>query len=359
MVGKLFLFMISFIGVMASGPALAVLAVLILRPDIDRLLKFYPMACAISFALYGVFVSLMFFYLQDRIFVFSPAPGTKPLSKAEVTGSLEKSFNAPVEGNKLFELTAKGDRVVITWSNSLSYFQVTNVGGRGMKRVIVLTFDEKNHDAFFIMKDKDWRWSAAKDFFSLSLNYSTGIFAEYESEVYPSITLSENGGLRVDMKKLTYSSNELWIPVRTALLGSGWTLRGGMMPRFLHRALFSVLVPGLLFFGMAFFCVSLAGSSTPKTAVEKPSPVSQAQSVKSNADQAAQVERTIPHLSAENLQIILDGYMKTPEKYFNTELREIFVVYANGYFAKPGRSEEFSSRVKAFARANKIEGIRE
>jgi hypothetical protein len=362
MVGKLFLFMISFIGIMASGPALAILAVLIIKPDIDAAVRHYPMVLTVFFGLYGVFVSLMFFHLQDRIFVFTPPWGTTALSKADVVGSLEKSFNTPVEGSRLFDFMAKDNRVVITWSSSVNYFQVTNVGGRGMKRVIVLTLDEKNHEAFFVMKDKDWRWNAAKDFFNFSLNYSTGIFAEYETEVYPSITLSGTGGLKVDMKKLTYSSNELWIPVRAALLSSGWTLRGGMMPKFLYRALFSVMVPGLLFFGMALFCVSLAGSSPPKVITSKMAVTTESQQAyprTKSADVASQVERTIPHLSAENIQIILEGYMRTPRKYFDAELRETFVVYGNGYFTKPDRREEFSSRIREFARTNKIEGIRE
>jgi len=359
MVGKIFLFMISFIGIMASGPALGVIAALIFRPDIDRLIKLYPMTLTVLFALYGVFVSLMFFYLQDRIFVFSPAGGVRPLPKGDVVAMLEKSFSTPVEGNKLFEFMARDDRVIVTWSSHVNYFQVTSRGGRGMKRVIVLTLDEKNHDAYFIMKDKDWRWSAARDFFSISLNYSKGIFAEYETEVYPSITLSGDGGLKIDMKRLTYSSNELWVPVRTALLSSGWTLRGGMMPKVIYRALFS-MVPGLLFFGMAFFCVSLAGSSPGlKTVTEKPMAPVQGQAGISRAEEIAQVKRTIPHLSTKNLQIILDGDMNVRQDYFNAELRERFVVYANGYFAKPDRDEEFSSRVKEFARKNRIEGLRQ
>ena len=359
MVGKLFLFMISFVGIMGSGPALAVIAALIFRPDIDRLIRLYPMMLTVCFALYGVFVSLMFFYLQDRIFVFAPEEGVRPLPKADVVALLEKSFNAPAEGNKVFDFMAKGDRVVITWASHVNYFQVTNAGGRGMKRVIVLTLDERNRDAYFIMKDKDWRWSAAKDFLSLSLNYSTGIFAEYESEVYPSVTWSGDGGLRIDMKRLTYSSNELWIPVRTALLSSGWTLRGGMMPGFIYRALFS-MVPGLLFFGMAFFCVSLAGSSPgQKTAAAKPVAPVEGRAGISRAEEVAQVKRTIPHLSTKNLEIILNGDMNVRRDYFNAELRERFVVYANGYFAKPDRSEEFSSRVREFARKNRIEGLRE
>ena len=362
MVGKLFLFMISFVGIMASGPALTIPAVLIIKPDIDAVVRHYPVVLTVSFALYGVFVSLMFFYLQDRIFVFTPPRGTTALSKADVVGSLEKSFNTPVEGSRLFDFMAKDNRVVITWSSSINYFQVTNVGGRGMKRVIVLTLDEKNHEAFFVMKDKDWRWNVAKDFFSFSLNYSTGIFAEYETEGYPSIALSGAGGLRVDVKKLTYSWNELWIPVRTALLSSGWTLRGGMMPKFFHRALFSVMVPGLLFFGMAFFCVSLAGPSTPKVVTTKMAVTTESQQTHSrtkSADVAAQVRRTIPHLNAENIQVILEGYMRTPRNYFDAELRKTFVVYGNGYFTKPDRREKFSSRIREFARTNKIDGIRE
>ena len=57
MVGKIFLFILSFIGVMISGPVLAVLAILVFKVDFDSLLVQHAMVINILFALYGIFVS--------------------------------------------------------------------------------------------------------------------------------------------------------------------------------------------------------------------------------------------------------------------------------------------------------------
>jgi hypothetical protein len=353
MVGKIFLFMLSFIGVMVSGPVLATLAIFIFKVDFDRLLVQHAMMINILFALYGIFVVLMYFRLQDVIMVFKPAVGVRAVSKSELLNRLEESFNTPVQGQRLFDFKADKDRVVITWAASINYFQGTSAGGRGMKRVIVLTLDENKHDAFFIMKDKDWGWDVSTNFFDFSLNYSAGIFVEYRTEVHPSIVFSEKGGLDVDMKKLTYNSNDLWKPIETAMLSSGWTLRGGMVPKLFHRMLFSIPV-GLLFFGMAFFITYLAGLTPPKGSDIKTPVVTKEQNQAAYPDPAAQIRKTIPHLTAENLQIILEGLMKTPPDYLNQEIKTAFAAYAWGYLSKKNKKEAFVLRLKDFARTNKI-----
>jgi hypothetical protein len=372
--------MLSFFGVMASGPALAVLAILIFKPDFDKLLAQYPWVMTITFALYGTFVAFMFFWLQDRFMMFRPEAGVIPSSRAEVVDKLERAFNKPVEGARLFDFMAQGDRAVITWSSSLNYFQLTNVGGRGMKRVIALTFDEGKREAFFIMKDKDWRWNVSKNFFDLSLNYSTGLFAEYETEVYPSIVFSESGGLTVDLKKITYSSNELWNPIQNALLSSGWTIRGGMMPKFHQRVLFALPV-GLLFFLVGFLATGLAGSTYSKMAAKRAATSTQARATKYDMDSKtngatksagtsgagtgasagpdSSLEKMISHMPTENIKLVLDGIVKTPPKYLDQNVRNTFVTYANAYLAKKDREADFSTKVKKFASEIKVEGVRE
>ena len=287
---------------MISGPVLAVLAILVFKVDFDSLLVQHAMVINILFALYGVFIVLMYFWLQDVIMVFRPAAGIRSVSKSELVNRLEKAFNTPVQGQRLFDFMADKDRVVITWAASINYFQISSAGGRGMKRVIVLTLDENKHDAFFIMKDKDWGWDVSTNFFDFSLNYSAGIFAEYRAEVHPSIVFSEKGGLDVDIKKLTYNSNDLWIPIETAMLSSGWTLRGGMVPKLFHRVLFSIPV-ALLFFGMAFFITHLAGLPQPPKGSDIKTPVvAKEQSPGASLDNAAHLVAVSTKWSMMELQ---------------------------------------------------------
>jgi hypothetical protein len=260
MVAKLFKFMLAFIGVMASGPALAVLAILAFGVDVDGAIRAYPVAIRIGFGLYGGFVAYMFFRLQDVFIVFRPQAVSSPLSKDELVVRLEKAFGGTAEGKKLFAVARDGDRLAITWSASIDFVQLASAGGKGMKRVVVLTFDEKRRDVFFLMKDKDWGWDLSGKGVGLSLRYATGIFAEIETEYRPSIAIAEGTGLTVDLKKLSYNSNDLWMPIQTAVLAAGWTLRGGMVPGLFSRILFSAPM-AMLFYLMAWFVTWLAAAS--------------------------------------------------------------------------------------------------
>ena len=260
MVAKLFKFMLAFIVMMASVPALVLLAVLVVHADVDRVIAVHPAACRVSFALYGAFVAFMFFRLQDRFIVFRPAAGTAPAAQSELLRRLERAFAAPVEGKRIFDFAKERNRVAITWSSAIDYVQPASAGGRGMKRVVVLTLEEKRHDVFFLMKDKDWGWDLSRKGFDVSLNYASGIFAEAEAEYHPSIVLTEEGGVRVDLKKLSYSSNDLWMPIQTAVLAAGWTLRGGMVPHLFARLLFAAPL-ALLFYLMASFITWIAGQA--------------------------------------------------------------------------------------------------
>jgi hypothetical protein len=353
MTAKLLWFMISFVGIMASVPAIALLLILIFRPNINGFLSHHSLAAGVLFALYGMFVSVMFFWLQDLFIVFKPAAGTAPLSKTEVVNRLEKALGTPVEGKSIIDFMKTDDKMIITWSSSVDYFQVTNAGAKNMKRVIVLTFDEKNHTAYFLMKDKDWKWNISKDRFHFSLNYSLGIFAEYQTEIYPSVEYSENGRIRADMKRLTYNSNDLWNPVQTAALSAGWTLRGGMIPEFSHRLLFSLPI-ALVFFGMALFVTSLH----PRSAYDTGATAVKGQGQEGQSDVETQLEKALPYLTNETIELSLDGIMRTPKQYISQDLRKAFVAYSNGYLARQDGKDDFKLKLRSFAQENGIEGLR-
>jgi hypothetical protein len=358
MASKLLLFMFSYFGVMAIGPALFLLADFVFKINIDKLFTEHPFGVCLTIALYVGFVVLMFFCLQDVFIVFKPAPGITPLSKEALVGRLEKTFNSPVEGKRLFDFMKDGNRIVITWSSSIDYFQITSGGATGKKRVVVLTLDEKRHNVFFIMKDKDWQWNLSKNFFEASLSYSTGIFAEFSTEYRPSIGFSENGGLKVDIKKLTYDSDELWLPIQTAVLSSGWTAKGGMFPIFYHRLLLAIPLSLIVFF---MLYPLMRGTVQSKGTPGKEATLLIAKGQDYQSDVAAQIEKVIPNLTTENIQSQLEKIMENQKNFVhhvNPYVKTAFTVYANSYLSKKNRKIDFESKIMAFAKENGIGNLK-
>lgn len=353
---QLLYFMLSFIGVMFLGPAVALLWGILFKIDAARLFAEHRMLVSIAIGCYGVLVTFLFFALQDYFFVFRPDAATAPLSKSVLLRRIEESFARPVEGQKLFDVARVGDRLVVTWDAALRYFQLTNVGGRGMKRVVVLSFDEARHRAYFIMKERDYKWSASLGSAEFSLNYATGIFTENRTEVYPSIDYSPEGGLRVEMKKLAYNSDELWQPLQKAVLGAGWSLHGGMVPGFWHRLLFA-LPMGLFFLAMGVFATTMAAIGQKAAMAPTEAPVAQVESPLSVQDLEAQLAQVIPSMKTEMLAVHITGIIKTPPQHLQDYARRGLVAYLNAYMRRPDRNEALQDEAVAFAARLKLGGV--
>ena len=345
---KLLYFMLSFMAVMAAGPALAALLLYLLKADLGTVIARHPIGLSSGFALYGAFVTFMFFALQDRIIVFRPPYGTAPVSKAELLDRLEKAFSTPVEGRRLFDFAKKDDRAIITWTADTAFFQGTSIGGRGKKRVLVLTCDEAGRDVYFIMREHDWRWSASAASFDFSMNYSLGICAEFTTELYPSIEYSPDTGMKVDIKKLTFSSQELMQPVQSAVLSSGWTLRGGMIPGLYHRLLFC-LPMAALFLCAGLFVTWVASGKAPQqppgamtTTIHAP--------VMTSDQYAESLRQSLPYMNLQSLRLQLESIMHAPASNFRPEFKAAFTIYGQAYLENPGRDPEFSEQLKKFAK---------
>ena len=347
---KLLYFMLAYTAVMASGPAVALLLLYVTKADPGAFISRHPAGLSIGFALYGAFVAFMFFALQDRFIVFRPPPGTAPASQSELLDRLGKDFSSPVEGKRLFDFARKDNRAMITWAADASFFQGANIGGRGMKRVLVLTFDESGRDVYFIMRDKDWRWNATASSFDFSMSYSLGIFAEFTKEWYPSIGYSPGTGLRVEVTKLTYSSEELMEPVRSAVLSSGWTLRGGMIPGFYHRLLFCLPIAAL------FLCAGLfltwVGGGPDKT-VQQRGPAAVRVATPAPALTPDQYEeslrQSLPYMSQHSLRAQLESILHAPAANFRPEFKAAFTIYGKAYLEHPARDPDFSAQLIQFA----------
>jgi hypothetical protein len=154
--GKLFAFVFSFFGIILLLPLIVAVAVLVFKFDLRSFTEMHPLVVAMAIAAYAFIWVMAFFGLQQVFLVWKPDPATAPAGKEALIAKLEKSFAGPFEGKKLFDVfRSDDDRLAITWSSSISCFQVAAGGRIGKKRVVVLTFDEKNHEASFLMKDKD------------------------------------------------------------------------------------------------------------------------------------------------------------------------------------------------------------
>lgn len=355
MLSQLLSFMLCFFGLMFAGPALAVLAVFLFKVDAGRLLAEHRLACSLAFGGYGALMAFLFFALQDHFIVFRPAPGTTPLPKAELVRLVEQAFSRPVEGQNLFEVARADGRLVLTWNGELQYFQGLAAGGRGMKRVVVLTFDEPRHHVLFVMKERDVRWSASLNAAEYSLGFATGLSAEFRTEVYPSIDFSPEGGLRVDLKKLSYNSEELWQPLQKAVLGAGWSLHGGMVPGFVNRVLFSLPV-ALLFFGVIFFAATLAaveraGPSVSAAAAETPAAYAPP------ADLEAQLAQALPAMSTALLAAELETMVKTPPHLLQPHARRALPPFINAYARRADRREALLEEAVAYAAGLGLPGV--
>ncbi|MBA4390813.1 MAG: hypothetical protein C0399_07730 [Syntrophus sp. (in: bacteria)] len=349
MMGQLFKFFLSFLGIMAAGPLLFLLANFIWREQIDRFFQSHSIAISAIIALYVFFVSWMFFQLQDIFMVFPPKPGTVPVSKQELFSRLEQAFGKPVNGNVLFDFMKSDDKAVITWSSSVSYFQGTSGGVSGMKRVIVLTPDEGRHDVFFIMKNKDWHWNLSRNFTEFSLTYNVELAAEFRTEAYPSIEFGEHG-LRVDIKKLTYNSDELWQPIQSVVLSSGWGLRGGLLPYFYQRITLCTTLALLIFLLLSGIMVGLKkpAAATTRSGKTPSSDTSQWKQPDRNEIEV-QFQKAAANMSTPQIRGMIETHMRIPAQYLKGDQAVVFSVYSKAYLARSDKDNAFAAVLRKFA----------
>jgi len=355
MFGKLLVFIFSFLAVIAIIPLIVLITVFFFKFDLRSFMNLHPFASAVMAAGYAFIWVAAFFALQDFFLVWKPEPNITPLGKQELINKLERSFQKPFDGKALFDyFRSDDDRIAITWSSSINYFQIASGGQKGKKRVVVLTLDEQKHEAYFIMKEKDWAWSLSAKSFDFSMNFSSGIFAEISTKIAPSLTIEKDGSFSIDVKKLSYDDNDLWLPIENALLTSGWTIRGGMLPKLNYRlalaAPFALLIFALFYFP-AWKDPALPSSSPAKESAQEAKEIDRETYKKNEAEQIIAAGRL---RSARDIEGVLDGLMKIPPQYFS-DYKHAFVAYARVYREKKDQNPEFVARLVAFAKDNGID----
>ena len=355
MFGKLLAFFFSFFAVIAAVPCMVLIAVFLFKFDLRSLMSLHPLGAAIIAAGYAFMWVISFFALQDYFIVWKPDPKIAPIGKTQLIDKLENSFKKTFDGKTLFDIfRSDDDRVAITWSSSINYFQIVSGGQIWKKRVVVLTFDEKKHEAYFLMKEKDWRWSLSTNSFDFSMNFSSGIFAEISTDIAPSITIDKDGGFSIDLQKLSYDYRELWLPIENTLLAGGWTIRGGMLPQLSHRL--ALAFPFALLIFLIFYIAARDGvSSPPPTKASAPQYETKAVDRETyDKNEADQIAVSGELMSASNIETILDGFMKLPNKYFG-DYKSAFIAYSKVYMEKPDNNPGFVDRINKFAKENEID----
>ncbi|MRR17480.1 MAG: hypothetical protein EG826_13590 [Deltaproteobacteria bacterium] len=350
MFGKLLAFFFSFFGVILAIPLIVAIAVLAFKFDLRSFMTLHPLGSAVIAAGYAFIWVVAFFGLQDYFLVWKPAAHIAPIGKKELIDKLERSFKRDFDGKPLFDVfRSDDDRLAITWSQAISYFQVTAGGRIGKKRVVVLSFDEPGHEAFFLMKEKDWRWSLSAARFDFSLNYSAGIFAEISADVAPSVTFDKDGGFSIDLKKLSYDYRDLWVPIEKTLLSAGWTIRGGMLPGWGRRLAIAVPFAALVF--VLFFLLLRSAPALPAHTPAK-APAKETAAADRDSYKRIEVEQIIASgklKSAYQIEVSLAGLMKVPKDYFG-DYEHAFIAYARVYQGKADKNPEFVARLDAFAK---------
>jgi hypothetical protein len=355
MFGKLLAFFFTFLAVIAALPLIVAVAVLLFKFDLKSFMEFHPLGSALIAAGYAFLWIFAFFALQDFFIVWKPDPAIAPVGKKELIAKLESSFKRPFNGKALFDVfRSADDRVAITWPSSINYFQIVAGGQMGKKRVVVLTLDEKKHEAYFLMKEKDWKWSLAANRFDFSMNFSAGIFAEISTQAVPSLTLDKNGGFSIDVKKLSYDYRELWLPIENTLLTSRWTIRSGMLPKLGYRL--ALALPFALLMFTLFYLLLRNGPALPSSSTVK-EPVRETKGVDRETyqkNEAEQIRVSGKLRSARDIEGVLDGLMKIPRQYFG-EYKHAFIAYSQVYREKKDANPEFVARLDKFAKENGID----
>lgn len=350
MFGKLLAFFFSFFGVILAIPLIVAIAVLAFKFDLRSFMTLHPFGSAVIAAGYAFIWVVAFFGLQDYFIVWKPEARIAPIGKKELIDKLERSFKRDFDGKPLFDVfRSDDDRLAVTWSQSVGYFQGTAGGRIGKKRVVVLSFDEPGHEVFFLMKEKDWRWSLSARRFDFSMNYSAGIFAEISTDIAPSLTFDKDGGFSIDLKKLSYDYRELWGPIEQTLLSSGWTIRGGMLRGWGRRLAIAVPFAALMF--ALFFLLLWSARALPAASPAKAS-AKETAAADRDAYKRIEVEQIIASgqlKSAYEIELSLAGLMKVPKNYFG-DYEHAFAAYARVYREKADKKPEFVARLDAFAK---------
>lgn len=203
---------------------------------------------------YMFFCAFLFFYLPTVVLKFPP-PKTPVVigQKGDIAQQIRDYFDDANRSGKIFDISEKDGKIILTWSAELVHNQIIDVGSYSKKTVFIFGFDEKKRNVLITQSEKDMNWSFGVKGFNLSLSFFKGISMEYEKVWKPSFEVAD-GKIKFRLNKLKYNSMEILGPVKYILFNNGWSFSFGIFQTkivqniLLAISIFLFLVSWVLFF---------------------------------------------------------------------------------------------------------------
>lgn len=172
----------------------------------------------------------LFFYFPKKILYFRPFPDAATRSTQAMIDSLSTMFEvAEKDGKNIFDVHVDGNRVRITWSAAVYANQLLSVSGQTIKHLFILTFREPSKTMKLVQRDVRINWGLTGLSVFAGLQFSQGVFMEYEREFVPSLIFSADGAVRFDVQRIRYNSNEIVKTVLYVAAKNGWAVQFAMV----------------------------------------------------------------------------------------------------------------------------------
>jgi len=197
----------------------------------------------------GLFVILTITdFIWRQIFTMYPG-GNTPVAVEEVKGQIRDAFAVSEGDTVLFDVKEDGNKMLVSWSGDISQFQLVQGGKINEEREFQLTFMPGTKTIGLTQVSKSSSQSVGIWGFFSSFGYSRGLTLEVFAKIIPSFGVNENGRVVIDMKKLSYNSNDILSPILHIAKESGWKVQ----VRFWDRVYKGILIYLVISLIMAAF----------------------------------------------------------------------------------------------------------
>jgi hypothetical protein len=165
----------------------------------------------------------LFLFLQDVFFTF-PAAQVSPKGITDIQTELTNYFNQANQKANYFQLANTPTETAITWHRDIKYNQLIDIGGASSKKLYILSFDSNRHQIFLTLREKDFDYSVSPTSLGASMRFNYGFSFEDSIEYHPSLVV-KNGSYKLDLQKVTFSTNDILAPVMRIARDGGWAVR--------------------------------------------------------------------------------------------------------------------------------------
>jgi hypothetical protein len=198
-------------------------------PDDIEAVVIVGMAVCLIF-LYLPLAVWLFFVIPRRILFFRPFPEAERMGRQEIVDSLSALFSsAEKDGKKIFDLQITDNKMHLPWSADVFAFQLLSVSGIQLKHIFILTFNDDSRTIKVVQRGCRTDWALSLEAARINLQFSQGIFMEYDRAFYPSLVFLPDHTIRFEAEKIRYNSNEIVKSLMYVAAIHGWNVEFGMV----------------------------------------------------------------------------------------------------------------------------------